>query len=134
MTNVKSKVATYYARREEYEQAKALSDSCYGAMKTAENELVDAMIDEGTRSIGLDDGTNVSLRKSLTISVTKDNFDAIRTWLRDTVGDDTDYVEEVVSKSPLLDLVKTMDEADVPEFLRLNTRPNVNVRGWTKRN
>ena len=137
--NLKDKIANYYEARAAYEQAKAQADALYHQMKRDENAVVDAMLDEGTRSMGLDDGTNVSLRKSFTISVTKDNFDSIRSWLMDTVGDDADFVEEVVSKPALLDFLKAsvdtgkMFEEDVPEFLRLSTRPTVSVRGWTKR-
>jgi len=139
MSKLTDKVAIYYQAREAYETAKALSDSCHKEMKKAENEVIDAMIDEGTRSIGLDDGTNCSLRQQFTISVTKDNFHAIREWLLDTVGDDKDFVEEVVSKPAVSDYIRTaveagkLDPIEVPKFLNLNTRPTVNVRGWTTR-
>ena len=137
--DLKDRIANYYETRAAYEQLKAQSDALYHELKRAENEVIDEMLNEGTRSIGLDDGTNVSLRKSFTVSVTKDNFEPIRNWLMDTVGDDSDFVEEVVSKPALLDYLKAavdtgkLLEEDVPEFLRLNTRPTISVRGWTKR-
>lgn len=137
--DLKTKIADYYETRARYEEAKAASDALYHEMKRGENEVVDEMLNDGTRSIGLDDGTNVSLRKSFTVSVTKDNFDSTRAWLMETTGDDSDFVEEVVSKPALLEHLKgkvesgDMLEEDVPEFLRLNTRPTVSVRGWTKR-
>ena len=139
MSKLTDKVAVYYEARESYETAKALSDSAHKDMKRAENEVIDAMIDEGTRSIGLDDGTNCSLRSSFSISVAKDNFHAIREWLLDTVGDDKDFVEEVVSKPAVLDYIRAavdagkLDESGIPAFLNLNTRPTVNVRNWTNR-
>jgi hypothetical protein len=139
MTHLTDKILNYYEARAAYDTAKALSDSAHKDMKRAENDVIDAMLDEGTRSVGLDDGTSCSLRKQFTISVTKDNFHAIRTWLMDTVGDDKDFVEEVVSKPALLDFIRAavdagkLDEEAVPPFLNLNTRPTVNVRGWSKR-
>ena len=137
--NLKDEIAAYYDTRACYEQAKATADALYHEMKRGENAVIDEMLNEGTRSIGLDDGTNVSLRKSFTVSCTKENFEPVRAWLMETVGDDSDFVEEVVSKPALLEHLKAkvetgeLMEEEVPEFLRLNTRPTVSVRGWTKR-
>lgn len=136
--SLQAKLDDYFGCRRAYEEAKAQADKLYAAKQRLENEAIDMMLDMGTRSIGLADGKNVSLRKSFSCSVVKENFHAIREWLLGTVGDDADFVEETVSKPAVMELLRSKidsgewSEEEVPEFLRLNTRPTLSVRGWNK--
>lgn len=128
-------IDAYYEARAEHDAIDERKKAAYRKMAARENELINAMIEEGIPSISRDDGSNVALRKHVTCSVTKDNFSAIRGWLRDTVGDDSDFVEEAVSKSAITELVKERIAdgdiaSDFPAFLKVSTRPGLVVRGF----
>lgn len=126
----------YFAARRCYEDAKALANGFAADMQRAKAQLIDEMVNEGTRTIGGEDGTTVSLRRSFTCSVTKDNYDAIREWLMDALGDDSPFVKEVVDKPSLQEKLREMVDDDgvdittLPQFLRVSARPDVSVRGW----
>lgn len=135
---VQEKLDDYVNARENYERWHELSASGYALMKTAEYAAVDAMLNDGIKSIGRADGTNVSLRKQFTCSVTLDNEAQVREWLVEVNGDDAQFVVEKVHKPALLEWLrgefeKTMDEGDVPEFLKMRTSPALSVRGWKMR-
>ena len=133
MTDLKSWINNYYQARNAYEAAKEESTRLYHAMQSAEVSLVDAMVDEGVAKVDLDDGTSVGLRKQFTISVTKANMHDIRDWLLSSIGDDMQFVEEVVSKPALTSYLRENPDMEVPDFLNLNTRPAISVRGWSTR-
>ena len=134
-------IENYFWARLAYEEAKTLSDIAYKKWRAMEYALVDAMLDEGTKSISREDGTNISLRESFSASVNQDNMDDIRTWLVERFGDDAPYVIEVVSKPALIEMLKTkiadgsldMGAGEVPEFLDVKTRPALSVRGWKQK-
>lgn len=133
--NLNDIIDDYYERRAAHERADHAAKQCYHEMKAAEAKLVDAMLEAGMPSVKRFDGTAISLRKNVSLSVTKDNSDQIRTWLIATVGDDKDFVEEVVAKSAITELVKQQLEEgladdDFPIFLKVSTRPGISVRGW----
>lgn len=136
--DVTLKAQAFYAARKTWEDRKAEVSPLYDAMQKCQHELIDAMLAAGLRSMTMDDGSKPSLCKQVTISVTKDNFDSLRAWLVSDTGDDRDFVEEVVSKPRLLDLVKKRieagsDPADFPPELRVSTRPGIRVYGWQGR-
>lgn len=135
---VQEKLDDYCNARENYERWHELSAAGYEAMKNAERAAVDAMLDDGIKSIGRDDGTNISLRKQFTCSVTIENENEVRKWLVEVNGDDAQFVVEKVHKPALLEWLraefeKTMDEGDVPDFMKLQTSPALSVRGWKMR-
>lgn len=138
MPDINDKIDAYYAAREEYEQAKELSTAAAKKWRRMESELVDLMLDQGIKKISRDDGTTPLLARSCSISCTKANYDDIRAHLCETLGDDKDFVEQVVSKSAVLDWVKQQveegsEEADFPDFLKVNLRPTLRVDGWKSR-
>jgi hypothetical protein len=125
----------YYAARRDYDQKKALSNEADKLRRQREAELVDYMIEHQIKGFDREDGTKPLLVSSVSISVTKDNYDAIRQWLMETEGDDSDFVETIVSKPAVLELVKKKlkagdDVTDFPDFLKPDTRPSLRVYGW----
>jgi hypothetical protein len=134
-----SKIADYYEARAYWDRVHAESSAAHTAMKRAETEAVEAMLDEDITSIGRDDGTHVSLRKQFLCSVTEHNEDRVREWLTEVEGDDAQFVVEKVHKPALVEWMKdkfeqaVMDEGDVPEFLKFTQRPALTVRGWKTR-
>jgi len=138
MKQVADLIDAYVAARDEHDRLKDLKTRAYDAQKAAETELIDAMLDQGLPQVKTDEGLTVSLRKDMNFSCTKDNFTFIREWLREEMGDDLPYVEEVVSKSALTELLKGKieegtHESEFPPFLRLSTRPGLSVRGLKAR-
>jgi hypothetical protein len=129
------KAEAYYEARRDYEAKKAASNIADTERRRREAELVDYMIEHQIKSFDRNDGTKPLLAASVSISVTKDNYDQIRAWLLETEGDDKDYVETVVSKPAVLELVKKKlkagdDVSDFPDFLKPDTRPTLRVNGW----
>lgn len=125
----------YYAARRDYDQKKQLSNEADKVRRAREAELVDYMIEHQIKSVSRNDGTTPLLAASVSISVTKDNYQQIRDWLLQTEGDDKDYVETIVSKPAVLELVKKKlkagdDVTDFPDFLKPDTRPTLRVNGW----
>lgn len=136
--NVLESIAEFYKAREDYDRAHEISVHAHALMKDAERVAVEKMLDAGTNSLGLDDGTHVSLRKRFSCSVTENNEDQIREWLTEVEGDDAQFIVEKVHKPALVEWMRkkfeeTMDEGDVPDFLNLNTSPALTVRGWKSR-
>jgi len=129
------KIDDYLAAREAYEEIHEQSAKAHKAMRASEYELVDTMLNDGVPSVGLDSGLHVSLRKQYSCSVTVGNEDQIREWLTEVEGDDTQFVHERVNKPALVEWLKETEKEpdDVPEFLKLNTRPGITVRGWKTR-
>lgn len=129
------KIDAYYAARRAYDEAKAVSNAADKERRDKERELVDYMIENQINSVDRTDGTKPLLANTVSISVTKDNFEAIRSWLMETEGDDSDFLETVVSKPAVLELVKKKlkegdDPSDMPDFLACDTRPTLRVNGW----
>lgn len=139
MSALNEKIEAYYEARADYEAKAAIATDAEKLRRKLEYELIDLMMEEGVTKISLDDGTTPTLVKSCSASITKDNFDDIREWLRETVGDDSDYIETIVSKSAVMERVKHLldvekwDETDLPQFLRVSTRPTIRVTGWKQR-
>ncbi len=136
---VQDRLDEFYLAKENYERAHEISAQAHGIMKGAELSAVDAMLEEGVKSMGRDDGTHVSLRKQFQCSVTVDNEDQVREWLTEVEGDDAQFVVEKVHKPALLEWMKekfekaVMDEGEVPEFLKFTQHPALTVRGWKTR-
>lgn len=125
----------YYDARRNYDRKKAESNAADAERRQAEFALVEYMIEHQIKDFGRMDDTKLILVASVSISVTKDNFDSIRAWLLESEGDDKDYIETVVSKPAVLELVKKKikagdDVTDLPEFLKADTRPTLRVNGW----
>jgi hypothetical protein len=134
-----AKIEAYYMARSSYDAAKAASDEAYSAMRVKEAALVDYMLENGIKSVDRDDGTKPLLAKATSISVTQDNYEQVREWLRETVGDDADFLVTIPHKPAILEYVKKqiekekLDDSDFPAFLQCSTRPTLRVNGWKGR-
>ena len=132
------KLDAYYQAREAYDIAKANSDRQDAFRREKERELVDFMIENKFPKIARDDGSTTMLVKAVTCSVTQENYDDIREWLRQTYGDETDFLVTIPHKPAILEAVKKSiesgtDSSDFPAFLRVDTRPTLRVDGWKTR-
>lgn len=133
-----AKIEAYYAARAAYDEAHRISSEADALRRQRERELVDYMIENQIKKISRDDGTTTILVSATSIACNQENAEDIRKWLVNTEGDDTDYMVNVLSKPAVLELVKKKikageDPSDFPEFLKVDTRPNVRVDGWKGR-
>ena len=133
--NINERLDTYVAARQDYDAKRRLASEAEEVRRRAESELVNAMLDAGTKSIGRDDGSLFSLRKNFSFSLTEANMQQAREWLLESEGDDSPFVKEVVSKPALTELLKKkmedgIDALELPAFLKVNTMPGISVRGW----
>lgn len=139
MTKLKSTIAEYYAARKEAEEARRIAAEKEGISRALEQKVVDMMLENGTNSLSMDDGTRPTLVKRVNISVTQDNNEEVRKWLLEFVGDDTPYIVTQADKWRVHKLVKEkmeregFDQSDFPSFLNVSTRPGIRVGGWQGR-
>ena len=130
-----NQVSNYYAARTRYEQAKAESNRLEELWRKEEQALIDAMLDAGVKSVTLDDGSKPTLTRSVKVKCTKDNADVVRSWLVETTGDDTDFIETLPNRFKVAAHVKKAiengtAEDSFPPFLQVSTRPSIRVYGW----
>lgn len=132
------KIDAYYEARSAYDEAHALSVEADKLRRQKERELIDYMIEHQIKKVERADGTTPLLVQGVTISVTQENYEEIREWLRETVGDDADFLVTVPHKPAILEHVKKqleegVDAQDMPAFLKCDTRPALRVNGWKSR-
>lgn len=133
------KIRTYYEARAAYDAAKKISDEHDAVRRAKEQELVDYMLEQKIKSVKLEDGTTPTLVNTVSIRVVQENYDEIRTWLRNTVGDDADFLVTIPHKPAIVEYVKRqieqekLDDDDFPAFLQCSTRPAMRVTGWKGR-
>lgn len=126
----------YYLARSEYERVKAEANRLKLIMDKRKNLLIDEMLATKLKNFKRDDDTSVNFRRAFSISVTKENSEDIRQWLVDTLGDDSEFVKEVINKPALAERLEDMVTKEVitleaiPQFLHVSTRPEIVVRGW----
>lgn len=133
-----AKIDAYYEARADYDEKHKASSEADAVRRQRERELVDYMMEHQIKKIAREDGTTPMLVSATSIACNKDNAEQIREWLRDTEGDDADYMETVLSKPAVLELVKKKlkqgdDPTDFPEFLKVDSRPTLRVDGWAGR-
>lgn len=133
-----AKINSYYDARAAYDEAHKKSVEADALRRQRERELVDYMIEHQIKKVSLADGTTPMLVQAVSISVTQENYEDIRSWLRDSVGDDADFLVTIPHKPAILELVKKKikegdDPSEFPAFLKCDTRPTLRVDGWKGR-
>lgn len=133
-----AKIDAYYEARADYDEKHKASSEADAVRRQRERELVDYMMEHQIKKISREDGTTPMLVSAASITCNKENAEQIRDWLKDTVGDDSDFMETVVSKPAVLEHVKKRlkagdDPTDFPDFLKVDARPTLRVDGWAGR-
>lgn len=127
--------ANYKTQREISETKAKLAKLESKKLRAIENDLVEAMLEAQVKQIGTEDECTLHLRRKIGVSVTEDNREATRDWLTEELGDDQPFMEEVISKTAMTELVEKRVkggavEEDFPDFLKVNLHPGVAVHGW----
>lgn len=127
-------IERYLELRSERDQRKRELTEMNKRLQKLENDVVDELLERGDRSVTRQDGVRVSLRRNFAISSTRENCEAIRSWLVDEFGDDSDFVEEAIRKEALTAKVKELYEEgwtddDFPDAMKVSSRPGLSVYG-----
>lgn len=132
---------SYLLKRQRYDEAKKVSSRLEAEWRQTERDFVDAMLDKKVSSFKMaSSGMSFTLSEHLGVSVTQKNDGEIRSWLVATEGDDAPFLMEMCSKPAVTEHVKKIvksnrlggqpDDAEVPEFLKVKTRPVLSCRGY----
>lgn len=108
--------------------------------KVAKAKLVEAMLEGDKQLVKFRDGElagmSFYLKTQFAISCTVTNEDAIKNWLHERYGDLHEFTAEKVIKKTVEERLKTdiegeqLDEFEVPDFMKLKTRPDVSCTGF----
>ena len=132
--------ANYYEVRQRHDIAKRTCSEAYSAMKAAESKLIEYMMDLGISRLDyMSDGTKIHFQGRCSVSVTKANEDEVRTFLRETYGDEAPYVRESLDKPAITERIREdlaageLSETEVPDIMKLSQYPGLSVSGWKER-
>ena len=130
----------YYEARQRADMAKAVYSEAYRAQKEAETKLVECMMDLGiTRLDYMRDGTKIHFQGKCSVSITQENEEEVRQWLRERYGDDMQFSTEKLDKPAVTAKIKEdlhgqeLSETEVPKHMKLNQFPGLSVTGWKTR-
>lgn len=130
----------YYEARQRADLAKRVYSEAYRSQKDAEQKLVETMMELGINSMSyMEDGTAIHFRANCTISVTQENEEPTREWLREQYGDDEQFSKDSLDKPAIIAQIKAdlasgnLSETEVPDHMSLSQFPAISVSGWKKR-
>lgn len=87
----------------------------------------------------MEDGTAIHFRAQCSVSVTQDNEEEVREWLRQQYGDDEQFSKDALDKPSIIAQIKAdlasgeLSETEVPKDMKLTQFPGISVSGWKKR-
>lgn len=127
----------YYEMRRRHVLAQRKATEAYRAMKEAEHALVEIMMDMGLSKLDyMEDGSKITFRGGLSVSVTQENEEVVRSWLRREYGDDLPFETVRLDKSEITNRIKQdieageLSETEVPAEMKLKQFPSLVVNGW----
>lgn len=119
-----------------HEQAKQQEKKHSKILRDMQTELTDLMIENQVKSIPTEDGCTFIKRRFFGFKCNEENKELTKEWLVSELGDDGPFMEEVVSRAALGELIKKRveehgkNEIDFPDFLGVNFHPIGVVNGW----
>ena len=133
-----NKFDEYKTQRVITERAEAEYKTQFKVLKAIESRMLGLMDETQVKSVPTEDGLTFGKRRHYGFSNTEENREEIRMWLCDTIGDDAPYMEQVVSRTALRELIKDgvensgKTEESFPQFLNVSLTPIAVVTGWKK--
>jgi hypothetical protein len=137
---LQDKIDAYLETRVAYDVIHAESSALYAQHQGAKAALVDAMLEEEKQAVKFGEGElkgmSFFLKNVFSVSCTEANNDECIEWLQEKYGDAAEFTVERVNKRLLEEKLKTdiegeeLDEFDVPDFMKLKTRPDVSCTGY----
>lgn len=140
-SKIPSAIEAYLQTRIDYKDAKAESDAADRRHKAAKAALVEAMLEEQQSGYKPTDdspfcGLSFYLSNDFSIRCNEENEEELKSWLHERYGDIAEFTILKAHKPSITERLKEdieggeLDEFDVPDFVGLNTRPNVGCRGF----
>lgn len=131
----------YLDTRMAYDAAHAISSSKYAQHQAAKAKLVEAMVEKEQQSVKFGEesryaGMHFFLQSQFSISCNAQNEDDVKDWLHERYGDVHEFTAMKVVKKAVEERLKNdiegdqLDEFEVPDFMKLKTRPDVSCRGY----
>jgi len=136
MTEIETLIDGYISTRLAYDDAHDISVQADSEHKAAKRKLVEGMVAARERGKKMDFGIAFNLRDQFSISCNKENEADVKDWLHERYGDIEQFTTLKVDKSTVEDQLKAdiegeeLDLFDVPDFMKLKTRPDVSCTGW----
>lgn len=136
MSKIQGLIDEYTNTRLAYDEAHERSVRADKAHKAAKAQLVEAMLEEQTSGVKLENGLSFNLRNQFSISCNEKNEQEVLSWLQDHYGDAEEFIIPKPNKRAITEKLKDdieggeLDEFDVPEAFALKTRPDVSCTGW----
>lgn len=139
---VQAQIDEYLKTRLAYDDAHAVSSDRYKQYQGAKAKLSEAMVEAQQQGVKFRDGElagmNFFLKNQFGISCNAENEEQIKEWLHDRYGDVHEFTTQKVVKKTVEDRLKSdiegeqLDEFEVPDFMKLKTRPDVSCTGYKK--
>lgn len=136
MATLNELIDEYISTRLAYDDAHAISSAADKEHKRAKGAMVEKMLEDNQKGVKLENGLAFNMRNQFSISCNKDNEEQVKDWLQDHYGDVEEFTVLKVDKKTVEEKLKgdiegeRLDEFDVPEALKLKTRPDVSCTGW----
>lgn len=125
----------------EAEAADALAKQAKADFRAAEWDLIDQMLDDDVQGVPDESGSFASTSRQWTISCNQENKSEVEAFLVDTYGDAEVFKTFILDKFAIQACLRKdceNEESDIvedelPEFFKLNTRPQLRIKGWEKK-
>lgn len=120
------------------EKAEAEYKTQARVLKAIEYRMIALMDETQVKNVPTEDGLTFGKRRHYGFKNNEENRQQIREWLVGDIGDDSPFIEEVVSRSALRELIKDRvenggkTEESFPQFLNVSFTPIAVVTGWKK--
>lgn len=130
--------AKYSEARRQHDQVEQQKKNAWAALKAAERELVDAMVEGEVTSWRHANGQQVLTTRRFSIACNAENSDLVERWLVEELGDAEPFKVTKLDKSAVQSHIKRMCEDEgvdletLPSFLQVSTSPTITVRGWRR--
>lgn len=123
------------------EEADALAKLAKADFRAAEWDLIDQMLDDDVQGVPDESGSFASTSRQWTIACNQENKSEVEAFLVDTFGDAEVFKTFILDKFAIQaklrkeceDELSDIVEDELPEFFKLNTRPQLRIKGWEKK-
>ena len=134
MADLRELIDEWRELRDRCKELESEKSACERERAKVGAKIRELMQDQKLQTVKTDENETVYLHRIFNISVTQDNEADLRGWLIETFGDDQGFLETKVNKSAVTERIKRaldndeLGEFDVPDYLKLNTHPDVRMR------
>ena len=123
------------------EKADALAKIAKAEFRRAEWDLIDQMLDDDVHGVPDESGSFASTSRQWTIACNAENKVEVEAFLVETYGDAEVFKTFMLDKAAITAKIRKdcedeeheLVEDELPDYLKLNTRPQLRIKGWEKK-